>query len=173
MLVDIQSLKELNSLSRITVADSFVLKANKIGSAAGEAKLYVGQDCNATWSFFGEPRFEISCFIRKVDLLNLLVDLKNEYFNPTQKYRNSDVALLAKLWMERYRKIQSFDEISWFSCHEQGQIKGTRVYIKSPSEAFKVLREISLPNLTFISITKFKDSLGHEHYGFIPYCNQS
>ena len=75
--------------------------------------------------------------------------------------------------MERCRKIQSFDEVSWFGCYEQGQIKGARVYIKSPSEAFKILREISLPNLTFISITKFKDSLGHERYGFIPYFNQS
>ena len=172
MGLDISTFRELDTLSRITVADSFVVKSNKIGSASGEAKLYVGHDSSATWNFFGEPGFQISCFIRKIDLLTLLIDLKSEYFKPTQPYRNADTDVLQMLWLERYEKIQSFCEISWFECFEQGQIRGGRVYIKSPSDSFKLLREVSLPHLTFISITKFKDHLGHFHYGIIPYCSE-
>jgi hypothetical protein len=171
MSLDTNNFIELETLSAITVADSFVLKANKIGTAAGEAKLYVGHDSSVIWNFFGEPGFQISCFIKKVDLLTLLIDLKSEYFNPKQKYRNTDCNLLRDVWYKRYEKIQAFEEITWFECFEQGQIRGDRVYLKSSSDSYKLLREISLPNLTLISIKKFKDQFGHNYYGIIPYSN--
>ncbi len=169
MSTDITKLIKIASLNKITVADSFVIRANKIGTASGEAKLYVGHDNSNTWGFFGEPGFKINCFIKKVDLLALLFDLKAEYFNPRQDYMNSDVLSLQKLWSERYKKIQSLDDVTWFECYEQEQIRGVRVYIKSPSESFKIIREICLPNLSFISIDKFKDGLGHNHFCFIPF----
>jgi putative restriction endonuclease len=172
MNIDITKLVKISTLKKITVADSFVIRANKIGTASGEAKLYVGHDNSNTWDFFGEPGFKINCYIKKFDLLALLFDLKTEYFNPRQDYINSDAPSLKRLWSERYEKIQSLDDVTWFECSEQEQIRGVRVYVKSTSESFKIIREICLPNLSFISIDKFKDGLGHNYYCFTPFVLQ-
>lgn len=166
---DISNLKEVGTSGQITVADSFVIKANKIGSAAGEAKLYIGHDSSSLWNFYGAPGFILNCFMRRSDLIKLLDDLKGEYFSPTQVYRNSDGDLLKRLWTERYKKISSLDEIVWFECFEQEQIRGVRVYIKSPSPAFKLLRELSLPNLTMIAFVKLQDVMGNDYFRIKPY----
>ena len=52
-----------------TIADSFVVRQNKIGGGNGEAKLYVGNDNNEIRGFFGSSGFTIPCFLLKRDLL--------------------------------------------------------------------------------------------------------
>jgi hypothetical protein len=48
-------------------------------------------------------------------------------------------------------------EILEFEAFEQTQITGPRVYINSTSQIYKIIRELSLPNITYISIIKLID----------------
>ena len=73
---------------KITIADSFVVRQNKIGTGNGEAKLYVGNDNVQTRTFFGETGFVIRCFLLKKDLLKYLEETKVEYLRPEQPYVN-------------------------------------------------------------------------------------
>ncbi len=71
---------------KITIADSFVVRKNKIGSGNGEAKLYVGQENDETRIFFGGTDFTVRCFLLKKDLIRYLEETKIEYLNPEQSY---------------------------------------------------------------------------------------
>jgi putative restriction endonuclease len=160
------ALEYLDTLSEITIADSFVKRANKIGSGNGEAKLYIGADSPVTWDFFGEPSFEISCFLLKSDLVALMDALNCEYLNPTQSYLNKDkfTSLLAK----RQHLVTYLPDVLWFEAYEQGQIKGSRVYLKSNGSYFNLIRELCFPNITVLNIDKYKNSLGHFFFKFTP-----
>ena len=49
-----QRFSVVDTLEKITIADSFVVRQNKIGRGNGEAKLYVGQDNTQLRAFFGD-----------------------------------------------------------------------------------------------------------------------
>lgn len=166
--VGTRNLVLVSRLDDVTIADSFVKRINKIGSANGEAKLYVGHDSPNMWEFFGSPGFSISCFLFKSDLQRLLVDLKSEYFNPTQAYRYVDADRLKILWESRVREVSSLYEEEFFDAFEQEQIRGSRVYIKSNSKIFSLIRDLCLPNVTKLAIVKYQDELGHFFYRFLP-----
>lgn len=168
LILDGEILKFTSCIVDLTIADSFVKSKNKIGKGSGEAKLYVGHDCSFTWDFFGPPGFEINCFILKKDLLELLLDLKKEYLYPTQNYRARNQDELSKLWNERVEKIKPLDDILWFEAYEQAQIRGNRVYIKSRSSYFELIREICLPNITNLIIDKYVNKYNHEIFRFLP-----
>ncbi|RLA68014.1 MAG: HNH endonuclease [Epsilonproteobacteria bacterium] len=142
----------LDTKEKITIADSFVVRQNKIGLGNGEAKLYVGQDNKIIRNFFGNNRFLIKCFLLKKDLLKYLEETKVEYLNPEQVYINK--IDLPNFWKERKRKILALPEIIEFEITEQIQIDGPRVYVKSNDMAYKIIRELSLPNITYITIVK-------------------
>ncbi len=156
----------VSEFPEITIADSFVKRPNKIGSASGEAKLYIGHDCNDLWDFFGPPNFEIDCFILKSNLISIHNFLKHEYQEPKQKYRYSSRKLLSELWSIRDDKISQFPDILEFLAFEQSQIRGNRIYIKSDSNNFDFIREVSLPNLTLLRIRKYINPLGHHYFNF-------
>ncbi|OOF78411.1 restriction endonuclease [Rodentibacter caecimuris] len=160
MLINGKEYIPIEAKEKITIADSFVVRANKIGSGNGEAKLYVGNDNQENRDFFGRHGFSIKCFLLKQDLLKYLDETKEEYFKPEQPYRNS--SKLRELWLERYNKVSSFSEIIWFDMTEQYQIFGPRMYIKysdiSSRFAYDLIRELSLPNITYISIAKLRDT---------------
>lgn len=149
----------VDTIERITIADSFVVRSNKIGGGNGEAKLYVGQEGETLRSFWGNRPFTAHCFLLKEDLLRYLDDTQVEYLHPQQTYQHTpDLALL---WGERKAKIEALpNEIISFEIEEQAQIRGPRIYIKGTTYAFHWLRELSLPNITFISIVRLLD---HEH----------
>lgn len=168
ILAGSRNLVLVSRLDDVTIADSFVKRINKIGSANGEAKLYVGHDSPDMWEFFGSPGFSINCFLFKSDLLDLLVDLKGEYFNPTQAYRYVDADKLKLLWESRAGEVASLYEEEYFDAFEQVQIRGSRVYIKSNSKIFSLIRELCLPNVTKLIIVKYQDELGHFFYRFLP-----
>ena len=63
--------KVLETKEKITIADSFVVRQNKIGGGNGEAKLYVGNENQEMRNFFGNNGFKITCFLLKKDLLNI------------------------------------------------------------------------------------------------------
>jgi hypothetical protein len=72
ILIVNHSYKVIDTKEKITIADSFVVRQNKIGGGNGEAKLYIGQDNDETRNFFGNNGFSIPCFLLKQDLQKYL-----------------------------------------------------------------------------------------------------
>lgn len=132
----------------ITVADSWVGRQNKIGGGNGEAKLYIGNR-DRMESFFGGYGFKAQCFVLKRDLLAYMNTIKEEYFFPSQEYRGKEK--MRDLWAERMKKIESLSDIIIFHIEEQTQIEGIRGYVNSFDSAYRLIREISLPLVTYIS----------------------
>jgi hypothetical protein len=159
-----QEYKVIDAKEKITIADSFVVRQNKIGGGNGEAKLYVGNDNAEVRGFFGNNGFAIPCFLIKQDLLKYLDDTKAEYLKPEQPYINKDI--LPQLWNERKAKIDALPEKIEFEVVEQTQIAGPRVYVNSNDRAYKIIRELSLPNITYISVVKLLDEHGKLNYYF-------
>ena len=159
-----QEFKVIDAKEKITIADSFVVRQNKIGGGNGEAKLYVGNDNAEVRGFFGNNAFAIPCFLIKQDLLKYLDDTKAEYLKPEQPYINKDI--LPQLWNERNAKINALPEKIEFEVVEQTQIAGPRVYVNSNDRAYKIIRELSLPNITYISVVKLLDENGKLSYYF-------
>ena len=142
----------IDAKEKITIADSFVVRQNKIGTGNGEAKLYIGNDSAELRDFFGRPVFLIDCFLLKKDLLKYLDETQPEYSNPEQPYINKNA--LPSLWRSRKEKIKELPDKITFQVIEQTQIEGPRIYVKSEDVAYKLIRELSLPNITYISIVK-------------------
>ncbi len=159
-----EEFKVIDTKEKITIADSFVVRQNKIGGGNGEAKLYIGQDGQETRNFFGGNGFAINCFILKEDLQKYLEETKIEYLKPEQPYLNKEN--LPNLWNERKSKIDALPEKIEFEVVEQTQIAGPRIYVNSTDLAYKIIRELSLPNITFISVIKLLDERGKLNYYF-------
>jgi putative restriction endonuclease len=164
IILDNHEFKVVDTKEKITIADSFVVRQNKIGGGNGEAKLYIGQDVQETRSFFGNTGFAIPCFLIKSDLQKYLEETKIEYLKPEQPYLNKDN--LPNLWNERKAKIDALPERIDFEVVEQTQIAGPRIYVNSNDLAYKLIRELSLPNITFISVIKLLDENGKLNYYF-------
>lgn len=164
LIINQNNFEVIETKEKITIADSFVVRQNKIGNGNGEAKLYVGQRNNETIDFFGKNGFQIPCFLIKTDLLKYLDETKAEYLKPEQPYHNKDI--FPKLWLERKSKIDSLPDIIEFNVIEQTQIEGPRVYVNSKDVAYQLIRELSLPNITFISVLKLIDNKGNLKFYF-------
>ena len=133
----------------ITVADSWVMPKNKLGDGNGEAKLYFGSR-EKMEQFFGEIGFTATCFVLRQDLQAYMQAIKGEYFTPSQNYRGRDEMRL--LWSERMEKINALPSgIVDFTIREQSQITGPRGYVNSSDKVYKLIREISLPLVSYIS----------------------
>jgi hypothetical protein len=146
----------LDILERITVADSFVSPQNKIGNANGEAKLYLGHVGDKIQNFFGERGFEFDCFILKEDLIQYLNEIRIEHIAPTQEYREKN--RFEQLWEEKYKKLEGLDDVIRFKIKDQNNIQGPRVYVNSNSYGYKIIREIALPVISHLEITKVKNN---------------
>lgn len=133
----------------ITVADSWVMPKNKLGDGNGEAKLYVSSR-DKMEAFFGEIGFTVTCFVLRQDLQAYMNAIKAEYLTPSQEYRGKDE--MRSLWSERMEKINALpDGIVDFTIREQSQIAGSRGYVNSSDKIYKLIREISLPLVSYIS----------------------
>lgn len=159
-----QTFNVVEAKEKITITDSFVVRQNKIGTGNGEAKLYVGNDNQEIRNFFGSTGFAIPCFLLKQDLLKYMEETKAEYINPEQPYLKKE--LLPDLWGERKRKIEQLPDKIEFEVKEQDQIIGPRVYVKSSDIAYQLIRELSLPNITYISVVKLLDANDKLSYYF-------
>lgn len=140
----------------LTIPDCFVSPSNKLGKGHGEAKLYVASK-DKMHSFFGNEVL-ISCFVLKSDLLAYMYAIKEEYTLPSLEYIGRQD--LPKLWIERVAKIQAYPEVIQFVVSNQLQIAGPRGYVNSKDDAYNLLREISLPLVTYISVMRLKDNVG-------------
>lgn len=135
--------------SSITVPDCFVKPGSKIGGGNGEAKLYIAPKATM-YPFFGNEGFAAKCFMLKSDLISYMNALHAEYLHPSQPYRGADK--MPELWQERINKINTFPEVIEFTVHSQDQIVGERGYVKSKDAGYELIREISLPLVSYISV---------------------
>ncbi len=133
----------------ITVPDCFVVNKNQLGTGHGEAKLYIGSK-EAMRKFFGQEGFHVKCFMLKKDLLAYLATAKIEYLSPSQNYIGKDE--FKSLWNERLALVNSLDDIIWFEVNDQVQIGGPRGYVNSTDNGYKIIRNLALPLISYISV---------------------
>lgn len=145
----------------MTVPDCFVAPKNKLGKGNGEAKLYVSSK-ETMRSFYGNEGFSVTCFLLKDDLKQYMNALKYEYYNPTFEYRGKDV--MKDLWKARMDEIEQLDDIIFFTIYDQDQIEGPRGYVNSDDYAYQLIRQISLPLVSYISAMKVSPGTGTELY---------
>lgn len=145
----------IDTLEYITLADSFI-KENKIGSGHGEAKLYVGNENEELFSFFGD--FNVKCFLCKKDLKLFLDDAKQEYQNPQQAYIKSyDMLERYEMYLTKINEIAN--EMLEFDLYRVA-VEPPRVYVNSSSEYWNIIRLIALPNISYLSVLKLRDEKG-------------
>lgn len=148
--------KIIDTVEKMTVPDCFVLGANKIGLGHGEAKFYIGNDNDRIRDFWGSKGFKIKGFLLKTDLIKYLNDCKEEYMKPEQSYQQKEKMPI--LWNERFVEIENYTDIMYFNIKEQTQIIGPRIYINSTDFAYKIIRKLALPNISYLAAMKLKDS---------------
>lgn len=158
MLISGKEYTAVDTREKITMADSFVIGSNKLGSGNGESKLYIGNEGNSLRSFYGNTGFNIKSFLLKQDLLNFHIGLRPEYKSPQLEYRKKDK--LSELYDRRLEKINNLPELIFFNLQEQTQIDGPRIYVNSTDVNYQLIRELSLPNLSYISLMKITNSTG-------------
>lgn len=139
----------------LTIPDCFVLGKNKLGQGHGEAKFYIASK-DKMHTFFGQAGFAAKCFLLKSDLIAYMNAIKDEYLKPSLHYIGEND--LPALWAERVNKINALPEIILFTIFDQTQIEGLRGYINSDDDAYRLLREISLPLVSYISIMRLRDT---------------
>lgn len=135
----------------ITVADSWVHRSNKLGSGNGEAKLYMASK-EDMYGFYGKEKFTARCFMLKSDLIAYMNAIKNEYLMPTQDYAKKEE--FPALWAKRMSMVQALEDIIFFKVWDQDQITGSRGYVNSDENGYRILREIALPLVSYIYVEK-------------------
>ncbi|MBR5399089.1 MAG: HNH endonuclease [Bacteroidales bacterium] len=140
--------------NNITVPDCIVVSKNKLGKGHGEQKLYISSK-ETMRSFFGKKGFNAKCFLLKDDLIQYMLTIKPEYLKPSQGYRGKDE--FGQLWNDRFQNINSLEEIIFFEVSDQTQIEGPRGYVNSSGQGYQIIREISLPLVSYISVLKVSD----------------
>ena len=159
--------ENLDIKEKVTIADSFVSGSNKIGTGHGERKLYIGNENDETLRFFGKRGFTHNCFLLKTGLIKFLNNSKEEYRRPKQSYQKPEK--LSKLWDKRSSMINMLDEFLPFSIEDQSKIKGPRVYINSKDKHYELIREVALPNISYLSVLKLKSKNSKVIYYFKPF----
>jgi len=158
MKIDGQNYNFIDTLnSSISVPDCFVKHGSKIGSGNGEAKLYIASK-SVMYPFFGQKGFIAKCFLLKSDLISYMNALHSEYLHPSQPYRASEK--MPQLWKDRMGIILNLPDVIDFNVYAQDQINGPRGYINSSDFGYQLIREISLPLVTYISIMHLTDKYG-------------
>lgn len=143
----------IDTLEYITLADSFV--KNKIGTGHGEAKLYVGNENDRTYNFFGNIQ-NLSCFFLKKDFRNFIKDAEEEYLNPQQEYVKKEELPFKLNDLKEKCKNMSDDFLTFYLSRVE-TIDPPRVYMKADSEYYEFMRDIALPNISYLSILKLKN----------------
>ena len=143
--------------SFMTVPDCIVTAKNKLGGGHGEAKFYISSKEDMR-NFYGGTGFAAKCFLLKSDLLAYMNAVKIEYTNPSQNYRGKEE--LPILWQQRMRMIEGLADVIEFNIYDQTQIAGPRGYVNSKDAGYQIIREISLPLVTYISAMQLIDNGG-------------
>jgi predicted restriction endonuclease len=153
LVLDNKEYEVIDAKESITIPDCFVKDSNKIGHGHGEAKLYVGQTTDgSTLDFF--ENFNGKCVIKKEDLVKYLLDCEKEYKHPDQEYRNKEN--MPNIFSKHWNFISDInDEYLYFDIYRV-DVNPPRIYINSHSKAYEIIREICLPNISYIAILKLR-----------------
>ena len=141
----------------MTVPDCIVTNTNKLGNGHGEAKFYISSK-ESMRNFYGGTGFIAKCFLLKADLISYMNAVKFEYYRPSQNYRGKDD--LPSLWEKRMNMVQGLDDVIMFDIYDQIQIQGPRGYVNSNDVGYQIIREISLPLVSYISAMQLMDGSG-------------
>lgn len=133
------------------MADSFV--KNKLGSGHGEAKLYVGNYNERFTSFFDNLNREF--FFLKEDFNKYLLDAEDEFENPQQDYQ--DKSKLIENYYKANVELNSYPDGKLKFDMYRTDVTPPRVYLKSDSEYYDLVRTIGLPNISYLSFLKLKN----------------
>lgn len=153
--------------TNITLADSFV--KNKCGTGHGEAKLYVGNEGEDLAKFFGG--FNYPCFFLKSDFSQYVAQAEPEFLRPTQPYvKRRDMPRRIE---ELKATVAGLPNDRLDFNIERRDVDPPRVYIASDSPYFDLLRGLGLPNYSFVSIMKVRDSGQGRHLYFRMFLDYS
>ena len=158
----------IDAMNNITLADSFV--KNKIGTGNGEAKLYVGNEGERYENFFDNLDREF--FFLGDDFSKYLEDAEEEFLNPQQDY------VKKKSFPQKYIKLKEkikpyIGKKLSFKIYRVN-VAPPRVYLRSESQFFGFMRDMGLPNISYLSVMKIKDYSNNIFYYcriFIEYRN--
>ena len=141
----------MDVLNNITLADSFV--KNKIGTGHGEAKLYVGNYNKRYTTFFDNLNRKF--FFLKEDFDKYMFDAKEEFMNPQQDYNKKED--MPDHYKDLLDELKSYDGgLMKFDMYRK-DVNPPRVYLQSDSKYYQLMREIGLPNISYLSILKLKN----------------
>ncbi len=143
----------IDAKEMITLADSFVM--NKIGTGHGEGKLYVGQyneDTRNFWDDFVRPSNK--CFMLKQDMNSFLKDASFEFLSPSQPYQNP--RRLSSKYTELLSLVARLPNDFLFFNVYRSAITPPRVYINSGDDIYRLIREMGIPNISYLSILKLR-----------------
>lgn len=145
-------------MNNITLADSFV--KNKIGTGHGEAKLYVGNYNERYHNFFDNLNRDF--FFLKKDFDKYLLDAKDEFLNPQQDYNKKEE--MPDRYKDLLGLLNDYDKgLMKFNMYRK-DVAPPRVYLQSDSEYYKLMREVGIPNISYLSILKLKNQTNKISY---------
>ena len=107
--IDKQIFNVLDVKEKVTIADSFVVRSNKIGTGNGEAKLYVGNESDELRNFFGIRPFLLNCFLLKKDLIKYLNDTMDFVGVISKDLFQKEVYYVMTLDDSKYKNIKDLD----------------------------------------------------------------
>ncbi len=141
----------VDTLEYITLADSFV--KNKIGTGHGEAKLYIGNESEKLLGFWED--FSYPCFFLKKDFLEFLHDAQNEFEDPQQDYVKKDD--MQEIYDQLLFAVNQFsNDLLSFNVYRV-DVEPPRVYINSKSLFYDTMRNLGLPNISYLSVLKIRE----------------
>ena len=151
----------------IPLADSFLL--NKIGRGHGEGRLYIGSENNPAIRelFPSWPLINEECFFLGDDFIQYLESVHLEYAHPQQDYSNRPNM------PQRYHDLME-TAYNWagyrlcFRLRSQPDQNTSRAYVNSAAgeECFTFMRNVGLPNMTYMSIFRIRNLFGDIFYYF-------
>ncbi len=139
----------------MTIPDSWVLGKNKVGTGHGEAKFYISSK-EEMRNFYGPAGFNVRVIMLKSDILSNMHALENEYKKPSQDYIGKDN--FSSLYQERLKDVEKLPDVITFLITDQQQIDGPRGYVNSDDNYYKLIRNIALPWISYISAMQLVDS---------------
>lgn len=151
--VDNQSYEyEILDILEITLADSFGM--NKIGTGNGEAVLYVGMENEKSYIFFKDLN-NLNCFFLKEDFEDFLIEVEEEYSNPTQNYKKKE-KMPFKLFDLKNQCNKMSNNFLYFRLYRVNR-QPPRIFMKSDSKYYEFMRDAALPNISYLSIFKLRN----------------
>lgn len=160
MIINGSEFEILDVLSGITLVNTSVCSKHKVSATShGERKIYLPGNIEEKLRFFDNFEGDIRGFVCTDNLLEYLEEVKLEYYNPSQNYRNktemkSEYKALKMMIKEKETILEFYVKKS--------DVTHTGLYINQASgkridKNWNILTDIALPNISRLSIIKVKN----------------